>query len=227
MPREATPFGLAAGGHAHCWLPRMDDVMPGLAHLPNAHPLFVHFPIALWWTSLLFWVLGLFTGKERLFEAGRWTFSIGLVFALVAVLTGLSAAQSQPVEDVHGHVQFHKVMMLTTAGLAILTFILSFAFRGIRRTSMRVVETAVLAATVIVMTLGADRGGLLVFHHGIGTSFRTETDGHGHGSGDSHRGGEDDEWDRKPYLLPEGAGATRGAGNGDGRTGDGKANEDR
>lgn len=198
--------------------------MPGLAHLPNAHPLFVHFPIALWLAALLFWVLGLFTGKERLFETGRWTFWVGLVFAIVSVLTGLSAAESQPVEDVHGLVHFHMVMMLTTAGLAMVTLVLSIVFRNIRRTSVRLVETAMLAATVVVMTIGADRGGHLVFHHGVGTSFRGETAGHGHGSGDGHRGDEDDEWDRKPYLLPEGVSVPDSGG---ASGSEGKANEDR
>ena len=36
----------------------MNDLLPGLELAPNVHPVFVHFPIALWPTALLFYALG-------------------------------------------------------------------------------------------------------------------------------------------------------------------------
>lgn len=40
-------------------------IFPGIAEMPNIHPLLVHFPIALINAFLLTEILGLLTGKEE------------------------------------------------------------------------------------------------------------------------------------------------------------------
>ncbi len=50
----------------------MEVLFPGLSSALNVHPLFVHFPIVLWLTALLFWGLALWLEREVLWDVGRW-----------------------------------------------------------------------------------------------------------------------------------------------------------
>lgn len=43
----------------------MDALLPGLAGAPNVHPIFVHFPVALWPTALLLTVVVTILGADR------------------------------------------------------------------------------------------------------------------------------------------------------------------
>lgn len=55
------------------------------------HPLFIHFPIALLSSAVLFDGLSIFSGREDLATAGRWTMILGLISSLSAVTTGILA----------------------------------------------------------------------------------------------------------------------------------------
>jgi uncharacterized membrane protein len=59
----------------------MDSIFPGMANSPNVHPLFVHFPVALWLVAAGAWVLWLFRPSDSLWSFGRWALRIGLVGA--------------------------------------------------------------------------------------------------------------------------------------------------
>lgn len=53
------------------------------------HPLFTHFPMALWMTSLLWDSLGLWSGDLLWWSFSFWSIAVGLIFAFLAVITGL------------------------------------------------------------------------------------------------------------------------------------------
>ncbi len=57
----------------------------------EVHPLFVHFPIALLSTAVLFDVFSVFTGREDLAMVGWWTMLMGLISAVTAMTTGILA----------------------------------------------------------------------------------------------------------------------------------------
>ena len=59
--------------------------------ITEIHPLFVHFPIALFATGLFFDLLAEILQKEELEQAGFWCMLIGLVSCLFANMTGLLA----------------------------------------------------------------------------------------------------------------------------------------
>lgn len=159
----------------------MDDIMPGLSSVPNWHPLLIHFPIALLYTALFAWLTGLVTARERAFRFGRWSLWLGIAFAVPTLLTGLSAAHELIPDDPTPltadveraawveAIRNHQTWMLATAGLAIVTGVLSIVFRRQQRRSFRLAETAMLFVTVVVLTLGADRGGYLVYGLGVAT----------------------------------------------------------
>jgi uncharacterized membrane protein len=132
--------------------------------------MFVHFPIALWLSALLFWGLALFRAREDLWAAGRWLLYLGLVGALAAVGTGLWAAD-QMGHDAPGHdlVHTHRNWMLLTSAVGLVTTAAAFLTRGRATPRVRWLLFGMLLVTGGLTTLGADRGALLVFRYGVGT----------------------------------------------------------
>lgn len=148
----------------------MQHLFPGLSEMPNAHPYFVHFPIVLLPTALLFWVLAVVFRRDDLFRFGSWLLCLGILSAAVAVATGLWAMDRMG-HDFPGHdlVHVHRDFMLVASALAALAAIAAFFARNTRRRLVRGMLSAGLLAAVLVAALGADRGARLVYVHGIGT----------------------------------------------------------
>lgn len=169
----------------------LEIVLPGLDSAPNVHPLIVHFPIALWPTALLLWTLALLRGpQEELWRAGRWLLYLGSLAALVAVATGLWAAD-QVGHDSRGHdlVHVHRNWMVVASALSLLVSAAAFATRTRATPILRWVLLGALLLTTGVSALGADRGALLVFGYRIGTSDEPALSAHeeeGSATGHSH-----------------------------------------
>lgn len=153
----------------------LEEIFPGLAHAPNAHPMFVHFPIALWAAAGLFLFLGMVRQREDMFIAGRWLLYIGAIGAAVAIGTGLRAA------DVLGHdspghelVHVHRDFMLAASGLGLVATLGAAALRDRQNVMAKWGVTVLALATIGVLTLGADRGAALVFQYGVGVADQPE-----------------------------------------------------
>jgi len=154
----------------------MRDLMQGFQEAPNSHPIFLHFPLVLLPVALLFWIIALAVRRDEYFKFGRWLLYLAVLSAAVAVWSGL-AAESQVGHDTRHHelVHRHKTFMLVTSGLAALLGGAAFFLAKSKAFWVKAMLTGGLAATVTVMTLGADQGGHAVFGHGIGT--RVQSDG--------------------------------------------------
>lgn len=115
----------------------MDELLPGLTHAPNVHPVFVHFPIVLWLTALLFSGLGALAARPSLLCVGRWLLYLGVLAAVPTVLTGLDAMA--PMEGAPGHdlVHTHMWWMVAATGLALLTAVVAFTTARRARRSQR------------------------------------------------------------------------------------------
>lgn len=148
----------------------MKELLPGLYHAPNIHPLVVHFPIALWVAALLFLGLGSLRRRDDLFRVGCWLLYLGLAAAAVSVGTGLWAAEKLG-HDSPGHdlVHVHRNWMLVASGFGALTAGAAFLLRKRMSAAFRWAITGGMIVTVALMTLGADRGAELVFRYGVGT----------------------------------------------------------
>jgi len=166
----------------------LEKLLPGLTYAPNAHPMFVHFPIALWVVAGLFLFLGMVRQREDLFIAGRWLLSLGAIGAAAAVGTGLWAADAIG-HDSPGHelVHVHRDLMLAATGLGLGATILAVALRNTQQALVKWGITAVVLVTVGVLTLGADRGAALVFRHGVGVETQNRPAGD-HANDDGHHG---------------------------------------
>jgi uncharacterized membrane protein len=53
------------------------------------HPLITHFPMALWATSLLWDMLGVWRDDALWWSFSFWSISVGLIFSFFAMVTGL------------------------------------------------------------------------------------------------------------------------------------------
>lgn len=166
----------------------MNDLLPGLSQSLNVHPLFVHFPIALWSFAFLLWTLGQFLDRKDLKSAGRWALYAGTLGGLLTVATGYLASNDLG-HDSPGHdfVHAHRNFMLVATGIALLSTALAFFLRNNASQKANWIVTGALFLTITVTTLGADRGALLVYSYGMGTKTAPK----GTGSGHSHGGSEE------------------------------------
>jgi len=149
------------------------------------HPMFVHFPVALLTTALLFQFLAAWRRSARFADVARWLLYLGTLGALAAVTTGFIAADELG-HDSPGHelVHAHRNLAVVTTVLAVLA---CFAYSNWGKSDSlraRWGLTAALLAVVVVLALGAEKGGSMVYKYGTGVRWETpppaET-GHEHG----------------------------------------------
>ncbi len=148
--------------------------MTGLESVVNVHPLWVHFPIAITILALIF---------EGLGRIGKWEFPGGLATALiysaaisavVTVVTGFIAADSlghdAPGHDlVHEHREFMIIYTLIIVLLALANlYITKRGGEKVVNVWIKGLRPSVLVVAVVILTMGADKGGELVFLHGLG-----------------------------------------------------------
>ena len=74
--------------------------------IPNWHPIFVHFTIALLSISALFYLAGLITKKDVFYTVGKWNLWVGALITVGTVIAGLQAAGT-----VDHDAQSHAAMM--------------------------------------------------------------------------------------------------------------------
>lgn len=156
--------------------------MPGFENVFNIHPLFVHFPIALTYVAGLLVIFHLVTKRDDYLKMASFMIYLSAVSAAVTILTGYMAADSlghdSPGHDfVHIHREFMQVYTGLIISLAVLQYLVNAKLRPWLAASwVKGVRLALLATTLVVLTLGADRGGYLVFKHGMGVNMLQNSD---------------------------------------------------
>ncbi|BBL70462.1 DUF2231 domain-containing protein [Methylogaea oryzae] len=145
------------------------ESFPGLASMPNWHPLLVHFPIALLTCYLLLDVAGAALRNAAWRRMAGGLLYLGTCFAAVAVVLGVQAAQSvSHGGDVHGIMLSHGKHGLVVLGMALLLSLWR-RFQGERWSMVgTTLHLALAGVMVLVMAHGADLGGLMVYGHGVG-----------------------------------------------------------
>ena len=144
---------------------------------PNIHPLVVHFPIALLLAAVVTDLLSVvLTRRPALREAATWLYCAGAGTAVAAYLTGSSAADSMllpaevtPLVDVHDNWAFRTTALfalLAAARLALPRFLTLKAPAWWGALALALVGAGMLYET-------AERGGQLVFQHGLGVQAIT------------------------------------------------------
>ncbi|MBI2896766.1 MAG: DUF2231 domain-containing protein [Deltaproteobacteria bacterium] len=180
----------------------MESIFPGIFTAPNSHPVFVHFPIALWLAALGFWIASAIARRESLWPVGRWLLYLGVLGGAAAGASGFWATHLTGHESPgHDMVHVHRNFMLAATGAAVVTAALAFLWRGRADRLARSILLALLLGTSVVTLLGADRGGEVVFRYGIGTAGDAPPAGH------VHDVAPDDEHGDHAHGVPEPTGA--------------------
>ncbi len=140
--------------------------------IPNWHPIFVHFTVALVTISGVFFILAKLIGDKKvgdeLLASARWSLWAGGIFAIVTVAAGFFAYYSVG-HDTLSHLKMtaHRNWALVTlvAALTCVGWSLIHYWRNTKPTLFFIV--AMLAVLILVATTGW-RGGELVYRYGIG-----------------------------------------------------------
>jgi uncharacterized membrane protein len=137
--------------------------------MTNLHPVFIHFPFALLLVALLLEIAAMVFKRDEFSRAAWWNQILGTIGLAAAVASGLLAAQTvrmdgpaRAVFDIHQQIAF-----LAAASFAGLLF-WRISTKGKIPAEPRHLFLALLAAAVLLMTVGAWLGGELVYGHGVG-----------------------------------------------------------
>jgi uncharacterized membrane protein len=151
----------------------MGTLFPGLKELLTYHPLFVHFPVALWTAALLFEIAARAVKQESLHRAACFVLALGALAAIPAVLSGWSAEAAVPGSGpAHDIKEIHENLMVMASILSgILAALGLFVLPRKPTAALRAAFLAGLFVLFGLMAAGADRGALLVYHYGTGVDW--------------------------------------------------------
>ncbi len=145
------------------------SLFPGIAHLQNLHPIFVHFPLAFLPAACLFYLGTLIFRKDILATTAFCLLLLGAVASFIAAGSGLTAetglqvARSIRASLLHDH----KELMLVTMALGIILATWAALDSPFPR-MWRPVFLLLFLVLLGVMALGADNGGRLVYDYNAG-----------------------------------------------------------
>ncbi len=155
--------------------------MPGLEATLNIHPLFVHFPIALTLAAIPLIFYSFFTGKSGAMDTAATMIYMAAIAAILTLLTGNMAADSLGHDSpAHDLVHNHKYFMYWYTGLISILAMLNYFIRRadapawVSHWSTKAVRMVLLFSSATILIIGTDRGGLLVFGHGMGMTRQLE-----------------------------------------------------
>lgn len=147
----------------------LERVLPGLGHVQNIHPLFVHFPIALLLAAALLYLIAWIGRLEMIKWTAFWVLMLGAIGTAAALATGWYAGPGVMISaSVREHLLRHHMQImiatsLLTAGLAIW----AIAARPMPRRG-RIIFMLGLLAVVVLISIGADLGSEMVYGYNAG-----------------------------------------------------------
>jgi uncharacterized membrane protein len=147
----------------------LEIILPGVQHLQNIHPLFVHFPIAFLTGAALLFVMAWIFKNDKLAFAAFLLLLLGTLSAGAAVGTGLYAEEGVMVSrSVRANLlDRHESLMLTTLGISVVLSIWALIKRPFP-TKGRALFVLFLMILLGVMSLGADYGARMVYDYNAG-----------------------------------------------------------
>ena len=167
--------------------------------IPNLHPVFVHFTVALFSIATALFVVLFFAPKirpgllpeglrEQLRAVARWNLWIGAAITLVTVAAGFFAFNSVAHDaPSHAAMKLHRNWALTTLPLYLAAALWSMYGAYARKTLNRFFIGLMLITQLLLLST-AWHGGELVYRYGLGVISlpQPEGDGHAHDGGHGH-----------------------------------------
>ena len=159
--------------------------------IPNWHPIFVHFTVALLSLSVLLFVLTRFVGgdlKEQWTLVARWCLWFGVGFTVFTGASGIYAYNTVD-HDTASHLAMteHRNWALVT----IVAFFLLAGWSAIIVKNRKTFGTAFVALSIVaglLLSSTAWHGGEVVYRYGLGVMSlpKVSGDGHAHDHGGGH-----------------------------------------
>ncbi len=159
------------------------EIMPGIANMDNIHPLLVHFPIAFLSAFFAVDLLGTLAKKAQWRSVASCLLYLGTVAAVFTVLAGFNAASTVAHgQNVHDIMENHEHFGVSVLTLATVLSAWRLKSHGLIQGGANVLFLILSALLFLIMSLGADLGGLMVYHYGVAVDAVTApADGHVHG----------------------------------------------
>jgi uncharacterized membrane protein len=173
--------------------------------LPNWHPVFVNFTIALLAVATLLFVVAATAGRGRplrgIETAANWNLWLGAAITALTIAAGLQAAGSVAHDDAaHVAMENHKFWAFGTAALFVVLALWNvLRVRREQRVGLPFVALMLVALGGLAGT--GLRGADLVFGHGLGVQSLPQAAGEGH----SHEGGAEHAHADEPGVDSRGA----------------------
>jgi len=153
----------------------MGALFPGLKALLNYHPLFVHFPIALWTAALVFELAARIAKHDGLHRVACAVLALGALAAVPTVFSGWSAQAAVPESrDARDVMEIHENLMIMASILS--GVLAALGLFVLPRKPAAILRAAFLIGLLVLcglMAVGADRGALLVYHYGTAVDWST------------------------------------------------------
>lgn len=131
------------------------------------HPALVHFPLALWFTAVLWDVVGCWQAGTLWWQLAYWSLALGLVLAFPAIVTGFLDYLALPPDAAGMNVAINHMMAMMTATAAFGASWVARALNGAAQApSLWAIAFAVGGA--VLLAVGGWLGGTLVYRHGVG-----------------------------------------------------------
>jgi len=147
----------------------IDRILPGLSHLQNLHPLFVHFPIAFLYGAALLYLLAWIRASEPLRWSAFWMLMLAAAGVAASLATGLYAEPGVMVaESVRDQLlKHHKQLMISASVVIGVLTMWAIAARPMPSRG-RYVFLAGLLVVMLLIAVGADFGGRMVYDYNAG-----------------------------------------------------------
>ena len=138
----------------------------------SAHPMVVHFPIALVLSAVALDLIAIVFKRPGLHRIALWNLSLGTLGAGLAVLSGLRAeAVAKHTFEIHQVMELHKRLGITTLILGLMAVSLRLATRDRLTSRARAIVLLLSVGMACTLAWGAHLGGRLVYEFGVGGSF--------------------------------------------------------
>jgi uncharacterized membrane protein len=143
-------------------------LLPGLSSMDNIHPMLVHFPLAFLSTFFVLDLVGALAKKQHWRDVASWLLYLGTIAAVFTVMAGFMAANSVAHgEDVHDIMENHEHLGVSVLSLAILLSVWRLKSGGIIQGAANGFFLMLSTLLCVLMMLGADLGGLMVYKYGV------------------------------------------------------------
>ncbi|MCK5831527.1 MAG: DUF2231 domain-containing protein [Methylococcales bacterium] len=143
-------------------------ILPGITSMANIHPIIVHFPIALLIAFFIVDLFGILLRKDNWRGVASGLLYLGTIGAGAAVAAGLIAARTvDHGENVHLILAQHEFIGISILSISALLSIWRLLSGGIVKGASNIFYTFTSAILTLLIVLGADLGGLMVYKYGV------------------------------------------------------------